>query len=281
MRTRAALATILLAGLTAGAMLAGDPEPPAPQKVPHMQTLHGETLKDDYFWMREKDNPKVRAFLEAENAYTEAFMKPTEAFPEGALRRDARAHQADRPLRALPRRRLVLLLAHGEGPAVPDLLPQEGQRRGARRGLPRRQRAGQGRKVHGGRRAQRQRRRQPARLHDRQHGLPRLHAARQGPRDGKALPGDGRARVLGRLGRRQQDALLHGHRHGQAPYRLYRHTLGADPSTDVLLHEEKDEMFRVFTGRSRSRAVIFVGLGSHTANEWYWIPADEPTRSCA
>src|SRR4029077_5199897 len=75
-----ALATILLAGLPAGAMLAGDPEPPAPQKVPHMQTLHGETLKDDYFWMREKDNPKVRAFLEAENAYTEAFMKPTEAF---------------------------------------------------------------------------------------------------------------------------------------------------------------------------------------------------------
>ncbi len=43
------------------------------------------------------------------------------------------------------------------------------------------------------------------------------------------------------------------------PYRLYRHTLGADPSTDVLLYEEKDEMFRVFTGRSRSRAFIFVG----------------------
>ena len=60
------------------------------------------------------------------------------------------------------------------------------------------------------------------------------------------------------------------------PYRLYRHTLGADPSTDVLLYEEKDEMFRVFTGRSRSRAVIFVGLGSLTSNEWYWIPADEP-----
>ena len=65
------------------------------------------------------------------------------------------------------------------------------------------------------------------------------------------------------------------------PYRLYRHTLGADPSTDVLLHEEKDEMFRVFTGRSRSRAVIFVGLGSLTSNEWYWIPAGEPTVEAA
>ena len=60
------------------------------------------------------------------------------------------------------------------------------------------------------------------------------------------------------------------------PYRLYRHTLGADPTTDVLLYEEKDEMFRVFTGRSRSRAVIFVGLGSLTSNEWYWLPAGEP-----
>ena len=69
------------------------------KKVPHMQTLHGDTLKDDYFWLREKENPEVRAYLEAENAYTDAFMKPTEALPEDALRRDARPHQGDRPLR--------------------------------------------------------------------------------------------------------------------------------------------------------------------------------------
>ena len=47
---------------------------------------------------------------------------------EEALRRDARAHPADRHQRPLPRARLLLLLAHRGGQAVPDLLPQEGDR---------------------------------------------------------------------------------------------------------------------------------------------------------
>ena len=89
MKTGRVLATLLLAGIPAGIALAGDPAPPVPQKVPHMQTLHGETLNDDYFWMREKDNPKVRAFLEGENAYTAAFMAPTEAFQKTLTDRPA------------------------------------------------------------------------------------------------------------------------------------------------------------------------------------------------
>ena len=34
--------------------------------------LHGETLEDPYFWLREKDNPAVRAYLVAENEYADA-----------------------------------------------------------------------------------------------------------------------------------------------------------------------------------------------------------------
>ena len=37
-------------------------------------------MVDNYFWLRDKPNPEVRAYLEAENAYTDAVMKPTEAF---------------------------------------------------------------------------------------------------------------------------------------------------------------------------------------------------------
>ena len=93
--------------------------------------LHGETRIDDYFWLREKANPEVAAYLEAENAYTDAVMKPTEAVPGGALQGDARPHQGDRPLGAVPRGRLLLLLADRGGEAVPDPLPQEGSLDGA------------------------------------------------------------------------------------------------------------------------------------------------------
>src|SRR5262249_11197525 len=51
--------------------------PPVAKKVPHVTQIHGYTLKDDYFWLREKSNPEVIKYLEAENAYTDEVMKPT------------------------------------------------------------------------------------------------------------------------------------------------------------------------------------------------------------
>jgi oligopeptidase B len=50
--------------------------------APTTTEIHGERLVDDYSWLREKANPEVRAYLEAENAYTDAIMKPTEGFQQ-------------------------------------------------------------------------------------------------------------------------------------------------------------------------------------------------------
>src|SRR5271170_7593376 len=48
-------------------------------RVEHRETtLHNHTLVDGYAWLREKSSPEVIAYLQAENAYTEAVMKPTE-----------------------------------------------------------------------------------------------------------------------------------------------------------------------------------------------------------
>jgi len=52
--------------------------PPVARREPTPTTLHGQTLEDDYRWIRDKGTPEVTAYLEAENAYTAAFMKPTE-----------------------------------------------------------------------------------------------------------------------------------------------------------------------------------------------------------
>jgi oligopeptidase B len=47
---------------------------PVARKDPHTIELHGHTLQDDYAWLREKENPEVTAYLDAENAYAEAEM---------------------------------------------------------------------------------------------------------------------------------------------------------------------------------------------------------------
>jgi oligopeptidase B len=52
--------------------------PPVAKVRPKKTRLHGKTLVDPYAWLREKTNPEVIAYLEAENRYTEAVMKDTE-----------------------------------------------------------------------------------------------------------------------------------------------------------------------------------------------------------
>ncbi|HJS24380.1 MAG TPA: S9 family peptidase [Pyrinomonadaceae bacterium] len=44
--------------------------------------IHGTTIVDDYFWLREKTNPAVMAHLKAEDDYTESIMKPTAPLQE-------------------------------------------------------------------------------------------------------------------------------------------------------------------------------------------------------
>lgn len=53
--------------------------PPVAKKIAKTNNFHGEQVVDNYFWLREKTNPEVIHYLEAENAYTDALMKPTEA----------------------------------------------------------------------------------------------------------------------------------------------------------------------------------------------------------
>src|SRR5436189_1503841 len=57
-------------------------QPPNTEKKPKTTEINGDRLVDNYFWLREKSNPAVIAHLEAENAYTAAVMKPTEALQE-------------------------------------------------------------------------------------------------------------------------------------------------------------------------------------------------------
>ena len=52
-------------------------QPPVAPKIPHALTLHGETLEDDYFWLRDKSDPQVTAYLVAENAFAETALQGT------------------------------------------------------------------------------------------------------------------------------------------------------------------------------------------------------------
>ena len=60
-------------------MVDGDEvRPPIARKVPKQVSVHGDTLVDNYFWMRERSNPGVIEYVQAENTYTQQMTKHTE-----------------------------------------------------------------------------------------------------------------------------------------------------------------------------------------------------------
>ena len=78
----ASLSVLAILGVPTSIMSQAPPNPPVARVVPKVDTLHGEKRVDNYFWLREKGSPEVRAYLEAENAYTEAGMTDTQALQE-------------------------------------------------------------------------------------------------------------------------------------------------------------------------------------------------------
>ncbi len=58
------------------------PEPPVARRQPVEHVIHGDRRVDDYAWLRDKTNPEVIAYLNAENAFTDVLLRDTEPFQE-------------------------------------------------------------------------------------------------------------------------------------------------------------------------------------------------------
>jgi len=57
--------------------------PPRPEKKPkQLVSAHGDVRTDEYYWLNERDNPAVRAYLEAENRYADSVLAPVAALQE-------------------------------------------------------------------------------------------------------------------------------------------------------------------------------------------------------
>jgi len=75
-RVMAAALVALPAALLGSPGVRADAGVPMAKKKPVVRELHGDRFTDDYFWLREKTNPEVIAYLEAENAYAARIMEP-------------------------------------------------------------------------------------------------------------------------------------------------------------------------------------------------------------
>jgi oligopeptidase B len=67
--------------------------------------------------------------------------------------------------------------------------------------------------------------------------------------------------------------------HAMRPYQLWRHALGTPVDEDVLLFQEDDERFFLNVGSSQSEQFVFLALESKITSEVWFLRADDPAGS--
>ncbi|MEX2550069.1 MAG: S9 family peptidase [Nitriliruptoraceae bacterium] len=61
------------------------------------------------------------------------------------------------------------------------------------------------------------------------------------------------------------------------PFQVWRHRVGTGHDADELLYTEEDERFWLGVGRTRSERFLAIGAASKVTSEWYLLDADDPT----
>ena len=254
------------------------PKPPVAKIVPHVTEVNGHKMVDNYFWLRDKPNPEVRAYLEAENVYTDAVMKPTLPFQEklyGEMLSRVKENDVEVPYREGEYFYYVRTEAGKQYPIrcrrkgsmdAPEevILDQNELAKGqAFMSIAAFAVSPDGNLL--------------AYSYDNT-GFRQYTLAVKDLRTGQTL-GDHAERVGSVVWANDNATIFYTQEDAVAKrqYRLYRHTAGM-AGGDVLVYEEPDERFEVEAFKTRSQDYIFLISGSHTTTEARYIPAKDPMK---
>ena len=254
---------------------ANSPKAPMTTKKPKTTNIHGVTLVDDYFWLREKTNPDVMAHLRAEDAYTEEMMKPTAGL-QAKLYKEMLSHIKQTDVQVPYRQGNHFYYTRTEeGKQYPIFCRKKGSLDAPEEVL--------------------------LDLNEMAKGQKFMSIGTFTPSD----DGNLLAYSTDNNGYRQYTLHVKDLRTGQdlseniervnyvawatdnktffyvtedpvtkRSDKFFRHVLGSDKSD--LVYEEKDELFDLYTFRSRDKAIIFVGAESKTSTDVRFLPADNP-----
>jgi oligopeptidase B len=252
--------------------------PPLAPVSPRVDIVHGETRVDDYHWLKERDNPDVIAYLEAENRHTDEVMRHTRPLQE-QLYQEMRGRIRETDLSVPERLDGFLYYTRTEAggqypilcrrPALPDA-PEEVLldpnplaaahsyfRVGAMEVSPDHRRLAFSVDTCGAEEF-------TVFIKDLASGA--LLAERLQHSSGRvAWANDSRTLFY---------AVLDDSRR---PCRLYRHSVGTSPADDVLVYFEPDAAFYLDINRTRSREYLLLDLSSHSSTEVRFVSANEPT----
>ena len=250
---------------------------PRARAIPRAHSIHGETRLDNYHWLRNRNDPAVIGYLEAENSYTSAVMRHTEALQERLyqeMRGRIKESDVSVPERIddylyytrteaggqypiLCRKRDTL---HAPEEVILDQNPLAAEHSYFRVGVsevsPDHRLLAYSVDTSGSEDF-------ALFIKDLQTGE-LLSERMSGTSPGVAWANDSRTLFYTVL----DDA--------RRPCRLYRHTVGSNARADVLVYFESDESFFLDINRTRSRRFLLLDITSHSTSEVRFLDADRP-----
>src|SRR5579862_7733561 len=254
------------------------PSPPVAKKVPHVTEINGHKLVDNYFWLRDKPNPEVRAYLEAENAYTDAVMKPTEPF-QAKLYAEMLGRIKETDVDVPYKEGDYFYYSRTEaGQQYPIRCRRKGSMDAPEEVILDQNELAKGQVFMSVREFEVSSDGNLLAYSFDNTGFRQFQLAVKDLRTGKTLT-DHAERVGSVVWANDSNTIFYTQEDAvsKRQYRLYRHTV-ASTSPDTLVYEEPDERFDVYAFKTRSEKFIFMMSVSHTTTEARYIPANDTSQ---
>ncbi len=267
------------------------PAPPAAKRVPSERTHHGDTFVDEYAWLAAKDDPDTIAFLEAENAYTEALTSGQQGLQETIFAEiKARTKETDLSVpvreggwwyysRSIEGKQYMVHCRRAVRPddAGPPMTDDGGPLDGEVVLLDANEAAGDSQFFRLGAFDVSPDGRLLAYSTDRS-GDERYTMRFKDLQTGEMAPDEIPDTFYGSAWSADASAFFYiTVDDAWRPYRVWRHTIGTAASDDVLVFEETDAKFNVGVGLTRSRRYLMIGSASSLTSEVRMLDAADPT----
>jgi oligopeptidase B len=251
-------------------------QPPVAKKQPKSVTLFGDTRVDDYGWIRDKNNPDAVAYLQAENTYAEAVMKPTEGLQK-KLYDEMLSHIKQTDVNVPYRQGDYLYYSRTEeGKQYPIFARKKGSVEAAEEIVLDVNKLAEGQKFMSVGAYQPSEDGNLLAYSTDNTGYRQYVLHVKDLRTGQDLPD--RAEKTGSINWAADNKTIFYTVENPAKrqWRLYRHALGDPSASDALVYEEKDDLYDLSANRSRSGDWILVTSESKTESEVRAISTHDP-----
>ena len=252
--------------------------PPVAPQHPQVLSLHGDERVDPYFWMRDRHNPEVIAYLEAENAYTAATMQHTETL-QTSLYEEMLARIKETDLSVPYRRADYYYYSRTEaGKAYPIHCRKQGSLDAAEVVLLDQNQLAEGHEYFS----------LGVFQVSPNHQLLAYSVDTTGAEQytlffldlttfelyPETIAETYPSFVWGNDNRTVFYTKVDA---ANRPFQLFRHTLGSSSADDKLIYQEPDESYFLSIGKTRSQAYLLMELGSKITSEVHYLDANRPT----